>query len=301
MRVLQLGDTHLGMATRTLGGPAGWSRAEDHLAAFEAALAPALRGEVELVVHTGDLFDRSRPPPQAVARAVSLLDAVARCVPVVVLAGNHDRRGLRPHLGRSREGLHIVDTATRLSVAGLEIALVPHVRQAAAWTPLAASVVGSGVDLLVCHQGFCGAHVPGFRFRVGQPAETVGEAHLPAGRIDAVMSGHIHPRQVVRWGPHTVVYAGSTERTSVSEAHQAKGSVVWTVGARWSHRFIDGPSRPWWRLQHAHELDRITPGDLVSLPAERLSGWGSTVVARGGRLVLPRARTRPPRRQLRLF
>jgi len=301
MRILQLGDTHLGTSLRTLGGPEGWSRSDDHHTALEAALAPALAGEVDLVLHTGDVFNRSRPPPAVVHRAQALFERVARRVPVVLVAGNHDRRGLSTHFGTSRGALHIVDSPTRLRVAGLSLVLVPHIRRAEDWVAAVHPLVRGGVDALVCHQGFAGCHVPGFTFRVGRPEETVGEQHLPPDPIGAVLSGHIHPRQTVRWGPHQVVYAGSTERTSRSEAHQTKGSVIWSLGAAWTHRFVDGPARPWMDCQSEADLSRVRQGDLVSVKPAQLARLGEAVVARGGRLVLPRSRSGPPRRQVRLF
>ena len=55
MRILHLSDTHLGLAGRVRGAPPGYQRADDHLAALRAALAPALAGQIDLVLHTGDL------------------------------------------------------------------------------------------------------------------------------------------------------------------------------------------------------------------------------------------------------
>ncbi len=301
MKVLQLGDTHLGIGLRTLGGPPGWTRADDHLSALRAALGPAMRQEVDLVVHTGDVFDRSRPHRAAVEAAMGLLARVAHRVPVVVLAGNHDRFGVRCHFGPGARGLTVVDEASQLEVAGLRIGLVPHFRMAADWAEAARVATRGGVDLLVCHQGFVGAWVPGFTFREGNPTETVGERHLPPDRIGAVMSGHLHPHQWLRWGPHTVVYAGSTERTTVGEAHQTKGTVVWEVEDRWSWRFRPGAARPWMRVDEAADLDRIQGGDLISMEPSLLRRLGPAAVDRGGRVVLPRSGPTLSRRQVRLF
>jgi DNA repair exonuclease SbcCD nuclease subunit len=301
MRILHLGDTHLGRVQRTWNGPPGWSRADDHHAAFAAALAPALREEVDLVVHAGDLFDRSRPPMPAVRAAARLLRQVAERVPVVVLAGNHDRRGLRTHLGSGSPGLHVVDAASRLRVAGLWLALVPHHRQAHGWGTAAREAVGGGVDLLVTHQGFAGARVPGFTFRVGLPAETVDARHLPTG-VPAVLNGHIHPRQVVDCRGVPVVYPGSTERTSGSEAGQTKGYAVWSLGRDLGWRFADLASRPLRRVEDASSVGAVSPGELVSLPLGRLRDLAPAVAARGGIVALPpSARERGPgRQQLRL-
>ncbi len=301
MRILQLGDTHLGMALPTRGGPTDWCRSHDHQAALEEALQPALRQEVDLVIHTGDVFDRSRPPPEAVARAAALFSQVAQRVPLVMLAGNHDRWGLAPHFGGGSARWVLVDQPEQVRVAGLKVGLVPHCRTADQWGALVRPAVRGGVDLLVCHQGFVGARVPGFTFRVGAPRETVSEAQLPPDALGAVMSGHLHPSQTVRWGPHRVVYAGSTERTSVSETHQAKGSVMWTLESRWSWRFVAGRTRPWMPCADLTDLESVDPGDLVSVAPRLLDRLGSAVSERGGIVVLPRRSGRPSRRQMRLF
>ena len=301
MRILHLGDTHLGRVQRTWSGPAGWSRADDHQAAFAAALAPALRGEVDLVVHAGDLFDRSRPPLPAVRAASLLIQRVARRVPVVLLAGNHDRRGLHAHLGPGHERLRVIDAPARVRIAGLWLGLVPHHRHAADWAGAARLAVGGGVDLLVTHQGFAGARVPGFTFRVGQPPETVDARHLPPG-VSAVLNGHIHPRQVVHCGGVPIVYPGSTERTSGSEAGQTKGFALWSLGQSPRWRFVDLPTRPLRQVVGPPGVEAVQPGDLVSLPPERLRALAPAVAARGGIVALPpSAATRGPgRRQLRL-
>lgn len=301
MQILQLGDTHLGMALPTHGGPPNWCRSHDHYTSLEQALAPALRQEVDLVVHTGDVFDRSRPPPYAVAQAAALFERVSRRVPVVMLAGNHDRWGLAPHFGSGGGDWHIVDRPAQLRVAGLRLGFVPHHRKAEDWGEAVRPAVRGGVDLLVCHQGFEGAWVPGFTFRSGKPAETVGEAQLPPDPIGAVMSGHLHPTQTLRWGPHTVVYAGSTERTSLSEAHQTKGSMLWSAGKRWSWRFVPGRSRPWMSCATDRDLNDVESGDLVSVATPRLDDLGPAVTRRGGIVVLPRKPHHLSRQQMRLF
>lgn len=260
MRLLHLTDTHLGMRRHVLGAPRGWSRADDHHDAMAQALAPALRGEVDLVVHSGDVFDRSSPPRAAVHRAGVLLREVARRVPVVVIAGNHDRRGIRRWLPHPE--LHVVDQPRRCVVAGVALALVPYARDAASWALRARTAVGPGVDLLVAHQSFHGAQVPGHRFRVGGHRETVGAQHLPGG-VRHILCGHLHPRQVTQVGDATVVQPGSTERTSWSEAGQTKGYALWELGRTVRWRFVDLPSRPMRVVHTPADLEAIRPGDLV--------------------------------------
>jgi DNA repair exonuclease SbcCD nuclease subunit len=240
MRILQLGDTHLGAAMRA-HGPSGWSRAHDHHAALEASLQPVFRGEVDLVLHTGDVFDRSRPPRRWVEAAGELLLRVARHVPVLGIAGNHDRRGIRRWLPHPQ--LSFVDQPTRVVVGEVAIGLVPYCRTPEGFARAAARATGPGVDLLAMHQAPHGSRVPGLVFQAGVHGGTVGAEHLPAG-VRHVACGHIHPRQVVPLGRATVVCGGSTERTAFSEAQEAKGTVLWSFEREVTHRFVDHPTRP---------------------------------------------------------
>jgi DNA repair exonuclease SbcCD nuclease subunit len=274
MRILQLSDTHLSVRSRPpTGAPPGWSRADDHRLAFDRALA--FSEDVDLVVHTGDLFDRSRPPRKAAEEAIAALAVVARRVPVIVLRGNHDRRGLHRNIP-SLPGLRVVDTAERIEIGGFVIGAVPHFYSGDGWA--AAARVAEAADLLIAHQSFEGSRVPGFRFRVGSPHETVGEQHLPAG-VRTIATGHLHPRQVVPLGDATIVHCGSTERTSFTERLQTKGVVRWTFGAAAEWEMIDLPSRPMAVVTDASDLARVDPGTLVRAMDPMLE---HEAVARGG-------------------
>lgn len=304
MRLLHLSDTHLGAELRVRGAPPGWSRADDHLAAMEAALAPALDERVDLVVHTGDLFDRSQPPPEAVAAAIVLLHKVSRRVPVVLIPGNHDRRGLQGHLVET-DRLHVHDQPTRLVVRGLALALVPFHAEARAWAGAARQAVGPGVDLLLSHQSFHGSRVPGFRFRAGHIPETVGPEYLPSTPL--IAAGHIHTRQAFQLEHTTVVHCGSTERTSYNERDETKGYVLWELerGARWRH--VDLPARPMAWITHPDQIDEAEPGVLTGIARElRCVEHEAALLARGVWLSgrpseAPPPRPRGPDRQRGLF
>lgn len=285
MRILHVTDTHLGARGWAVdGAPPGWTRAADHADMLELALAPALREQVDVVVHSGDVFDRSEPPADAIARARSLLGQAARRVPVVVIAGNHDRRGVSASLG-GIPGVQVCDLPTRVLVAGgLALGCVPYVGVPETWAAHAARAVGPGVDLLVAHQAFEGVRVPGFTFRLGAPSETLGAAHLPRG-VRQVLCGHLHPRQVVDVGEARIVCPGSAERTAFSEADQTKGYAVWTAEARWTVALVDLPARPLMVASHPEDVRRVVPGAIV-----RVEGpFEADVRARGGWTVAPRA------------
>lgn len=283
MEILHVTDTHLGLRRYVRGGPPGWSRAADHLDGFRRALGPALAGEVDLVVHSGDLFDRSRPPAEAVLAAGALLTEVGRQVPVVLLPGNHDRHGLLRHFPRPPSGVHVVDAPERLRVAGVSLALVPFRRDAEHWADDAGRAWGGGADLLVAHQAFHGAWAPGITFHEGAQRDTVGVRHLPPG-VRHVLCGHLHPRQVVRVGEAEVVQPGSTERTSFVERDQVKGYCRWTLDRRVTWRFVDLPTRPMAVVEGEADVAGVGPGTLVRCRRPDLE---REVEARGGWLVGP--------------
>ncbi len=290
----------MGLKLKTWCAPRGYQRADDMSAAFEAALQPALRDEVDLVIHSGDVFDRSKPPPQAIEATVKLLQRAARHVPVVIMPGNHDRHGLLGNLAPG-PNLHIVDGPTQVRIHDLVLGMVPYVREAGMWASDAA-IVAPGADLLVCHQSFHGARVPGFTFRVGHHRETVGEQHLPR-RCPPILCGHIHPRQVTHLRGVAIVQPGSSERTSFSEARQTKGSALWELGRKPTWSWVDLPTRPMHKVITEADAQAVRPGGLVLMDKRAPVDLAELVVDRGGFFASRRPRRVPDKRtdQLALF
>lgn len=106
MRILHTSDWHVG---KKLGR---FDRMQEAQAAISEVVEIAATENVELVVHSGDLFDRPIPPIEALRVAldglVSLTGDGAR--PVVVVAGNHDSGDLFDALAPflAAWGIHLV-------------------------------------------------------------------------------------------------------------------------------------------------------------------------------------------------
>lgn len=88
MRLLHVADWHLGA---TLGRVA---RTSDHLTVLEETHAIATEFRPHLIIHSGDLFDGTRPPVDALQLAADTLARLSAISPTVVVAGNHDSRAL---------------------------------------------------------------------------------------------------------------------------------------------------------------------------------------------------------------
>ena len=97
IRILLIADTHLGFDLPFRPRIKRRRRGPDFFANFERALMPALRGEVDAVVHGGDVLYRSKVPARLVEMAFEPLKQVADSgVPVYLVPGNHERSSM-PH------------------------------------------------------------------------------------------------------------------------------------------------------------------------------------------------------------
>jgi DNA repair exonuclease SbcCD nuclease subunit len=97
MRVLFLADTHLGFDLPSHPRVSRRRRGHDFFDSFERALEPARLGQVDVVVHGGDLWYRSRVPTWLAEAALAPLKRVASAgVPVLLVLGNHERARARP-------------------------------------------------------------------------------------------------------------------------------------------------------------------------------------------------------------
>lgn len=265
VRILLLADSHLGFDLPVRPRVDRRRRGHDFLRNYAAALAPALAGEVDLVVHAGDVFDRSRVVSTLAYQALNPLRRVADAgVPVFIVPGNHERSRL-PHLRfASHPRIHVFDRPRTFTsaVRGTTVALAgfPYERS---------DVRGRFVDLLehsgwrhepaalrlLCvHHCFEGATVGPADHTFTTADDVIRLRDVPA-EFAAVLSGHIHRHQVLtrdlagRPVRTPVLYPGSIERTALAEIGEPKGYLVvraapapGTPRVRWEFRGL--PARP---------------------------------------------------------
>lgn len=284
IRILLVADTHLGFDLPTRARIERRRRGHDFLANYAAALQPALVGEVDLVVHGGDVFNRSRVPTSVAWQAFEPLARVAeKHVPVFVVPGNHER-GRIPQIRFARHpGIHLFDRPRTFAVdvRGVRVAIAgfPSERndvrtrfvdlvESTGWRAATADV-----RLLCMHQCVEGATVGPNDFTFTTAADVVRGRDVPAG-FSAVLSGHIHRHQVLtrdlRGQPIAapVLYPGSIERTSIAEAEEEKGFMIVEVACDGSDTRVDWqfrrlPARP--LVRHTVEIDGIADDALESM------------------------------------
>jgi len=305
VKVLLLADTHLGFDLPFAPRVERRRRGPDFFANTERALQPAYRGEVDLVVHGGDLLYRSRVPPELVQMAMApLFRAAEQGVPVCLVPGNHERSHIPYPLLARHPRVLIFDEPRTFVIRrrGCAVALsgwpyrprmtgtFGRLLEQTGWRRARADL-----RLLCLHQVVQGARVgvQNYCFRDGP--EVIRGADLPRSpRLAALLCGHIHRGQVLtvdlqgRPLPVPVLYPGAIERTSFAERDEPKGYLTLELTAgeggvlsRWI--FHPLPTRPMVLLQGAPQrplawlrqrLAALPPDAIVRvrLPPEQARG-----------------------------
>jgi exonuclease SbcD len=239
MKFLHLADSHLGESMPLYRTPPENWRGEGFIKNYYAALKPALRGEVDFVLHAGDLFDKYHINMDIIGRAMVPLRKIAtKEIPIFIVPGNHEREHIPGGLLLAGENIHIFSKpeTVRFTVGEEEVAVVgfPFIRKDSR-TRFRKLVEQSGwkpkrgmFSILLCHQTFEGAKVGtrNFTFRNGEHVVPLGE--IPTG-FDYIACGHIHKQQVIKTKDFTLCYSGSTEKVSFQEMNEEKGYYTVTV------------------------------------------------------------------------
>lgn len=261
MRVLFFSDTHLGLDSPARPRVERRRQGDDFFANTERAVTRALAGDVDLVVHGGDVFHRSDVSLCLAERAYALLRRVAdHGVPLVVVPGNHERAALPYPLLLRHPHVFVLDRpkSVELSLAGARVSVggFPFLRRARASFAAALEATGlraarGDLRLLCMHHCFEGAKVGPHDWTFRDADDVVRAADLPDG-VAAVLSGHVHRHQVLTHDlvgaplRAPVLYPGSVERTSSAERGETKGYLVldFDPSGLASYELHELPTRP---------------------------------------------------------
>jgi exonuclease SbcD len=241
MRLLFLADTHLGFDYPFRPRIDRRRRGEDFFANYARALEPAFKGEVDAVIHGGDLLFRSKVPARLVDMALAPLKEIAdKGVDVFIVPGNHERSRIPFRILSLHPNIHIFDVprtfiferwGLRLGLAGFPYwrdnvrARFPHVCLETAWKEKQNSCDGM---ILCLHHCFEGATVGPGNYTFWNNDDVIRIGDVPE-EFSAVLSGHIHRFQVLINNLHgksittPILYPGSIERTSFAEKNEPKG------------------------------------------------------------------------------
>jgi DNA repair protein SbcD/Mre11 len=228
--LLHVSDTHLGYQAYNRLSADGLNQRElDFQDAFRRFVDHALEREPDLIVHSGDLFDVVRPSNRAIASTLQDVRRLSEArIPFVIVSGNHEAPRLREtgSILRVFEGLPHVHPIYKGAYEALPIetrggrVVVHGVPQAPVQSDFAnqlfsAAPSGNGHQVLAVHGTVAGVD--------GLFSSGMNELMIPSNALrpdyDYIALGHFHNHRAVT---ENAAYAGSTERTSFSEAGEEK-------------------------------------------------------------------------------
>jgi exonuclease SbcD len=274
VRILHTSDWHLGRSFHREGMLDAQARFVDHL------LDTVESERVDLVVVSGDVYDRALPPVDAVALADETFARLAASpAKVVVTSGNHDsarRLGFNARLVDAA-GVHFRTVADRcdtpvllddahgpVAVYGLpylepDVLREPWQLETRSHTAVLTEAMRRVREDLAGRAGGTRSVVLAHAFVAGGNASDSerdisvgGVAVVPTSVFDGVdyaALGHLHGRHTLT---ETVRYSGSPLAYSFSEADHLKGSWLVELGARGVERadFVPAPvPRPLARIR----------------------------------------------------
>jgi DNA repair exonuclease SbcCD nuclease subunit len=253
VKILFLADTHLGFDLPDNPRILRRRRGEDFFENYNHVLSQAKSESIDLVIHGGDVFFRSRIPAVVIERAFTpLIDLAEKGIPVVIVPGNHERGKIPLHLWTAHPCIHIFHRPTTFTfnIDGLHIGIsgFPFTRSIRESFPALLNATGheqvsTDISLLCMHQTVEGATVGPSNFVFRRGKNIIRGRDIPAF-FDAVCSGHIHRGQILRRTldgarlRSPVIYPGSIERTSYAERNEGKYYCILELSPRASENFV---------------------------------------------------------------
>lgn len=208
MQFVHLSDSHLGY--RQFGI---FEREQDLYDLFETTIDKIIELDVDFVIHSGDLFDQSRPSTNALlVFQRGLLKLNEAGIPVYAIAGNHDsvlRKNVKSPIALFEElGLNIIGIGEAFDVDNVLICGMPYVPKSqkkgmiAILEQLSKLAEDHEKSILVMHQGI-GKYLP-------EDAYELELNELPEN-FNYYAFGHIHDFFEEDYGKGKLVYPGSME------------------------------------------------------------------------------------------
>jgi DNA repair protein SbcD/Mre11 len=228
MQFIHMADTHLGYRQYGLS-----ERENDFFEVFDQAIEEVVMERPELVIHSGDLFEYSRPPTKALLTAQNGIFRLKKeNIPIYAIAGNHDmvmrKNALPPQILYKDYGLKLISPKNpfyiedNLFIGGAPysskynskhlIERLQHIENASHNHKKSVLVLHQGIDRYIPYE---------YEIKIGDIPQSFNYCAF----------GHIHERIVDDFGEGKLAYPGSTEiwRSNELEGYKKNGKGFYLV------------------------------------------------------------------------
>ncbi len=214
MKFAHLADTHLGYRQFGLE-----EREDDFYEVFEIIIDKIIEEDVDFVVHSGDLFDNSRPSPRALLTfQKGLLKLKNANIPVFAVAGNHDavlrKKAIPPQVLFKKFGLKLISPInTNYMYKDVFIAGLPYYPSSQAknfknkLADISKKAANHDKSILILHQGIDKYFNLQYEVEIGDIPDN----------FNYYAMGHLHNYINDDFGKGKLVYPGSSEIWKTNE------------------------------------------------------------------------------------
>ena len=238
-RFAHVSDTHFGLNSLGTDMPNGLnSRTMDGFQAFDELIDYAIKNNLKLIVHSGDVLNTKVVNQSVVNNFYARIKRLSNAnIPIYILQGNHDS-------SRVLENLNGLDLATTLQLPNvyvsrgnddvLDLGFI-QIASVSYWmtseeieqkiSAMAVTIDWTRPAILVVHLQIQYADFPG-SFKEDLPFTPL--TILTAHPWTYIAAGHIHKQQQLNADP-PAYYAGSLTRCTFAEEHDPKGFNIVTV------------------------------------------------------------------------
>ena len=214
MKFAHLADTHLGYRQFGL-----YEREKDFYEVFEKIIDKIIEEKVDFVIHSGDLFDNSRPSPLALLTfQKGLIKLKNANIPVYAIAGNHDsvlrKNSIPPQVLFKKFGLKVISPInTNYMYEDVFIGGLPFYSSAQdknlknKLSELSKKAADHKKSILVLHQGIDKYFSLQYELEIGDVPDN----------FTYYAMGHLHNYINDDFGKGKLVYPGSSEVWKTTE------------------------------------------------------------------------------------
>ena len=242
MKMMHISDLHLGKTVH------GFSMLEEQADMLDQIVERVEKNEIEVLLVSGDIYDRSVPPESAVLLLNSFLNRLSGLhVEVFMVGGNHDS-AIRLQFGSEffeQAGIHIVSvydgTIASCRYKNADIYMIPFLKPSIVRPYFPEEEIRTYEEAMRCvlstirldpqtvHIALVHQFIAGSKTCESETKSVGGIDQISAGLFDMfdyVALGHLHSYQSVR---EHMVYSGTLLKYSVDEISQHKYWVLLDV------------------------------------------------------------------------
>ena len=266
-KILFCSDTHLGFDYPIRPRIKRRRRGIDFFQNFDFILQKAVTEKVDILIHGGDLFFRSKIPAKIIDITYEKLYKIAeKNIQIIIIPGNHERSILPQsillnhpniHIAIEPQVFHFPFSNMSISVTGIPF-IRSHLKEIFSdmIKKLRSEIFHEHFNILCLHQLVEDSRVQNHVFRSG---ENILPKSIFPDYFDLVLSGHIHRQQILQLSNSKLFYAGSVERTSFREMDEAKGFFIFHLDRKsYQFKFLVLPTRQMVVLKVPDEIKTIS-------------------------------------------